>query len=119
LQKAIAEKSLRLNSNQPGKMVKLSFKGTQIALTGKTDSHGGYAFVEITDRKGKKVYSSLLDCYSKVPQEGIRVITPKMPLGKYVLTVKVTGERTNWSDKSKRQFGTDDCFVRIDKAYVF
>lgn len=42
-----------------------------------------------------------------------------MPLGKYFLTVMVTGERTNWSDKSKRQFGTDDCFVRIDKAYVF
>lgn len=119
LQKVIAVKSLRLNSNQPGKMVKLSFKGTQIALTGKTDSHGGYALVEIIDRKGKKVYSSLLDCYSKVPQEGIRVITPKMPLGKYFLTVMVTGERTNWSDKSKRQFGTDDCFVRIDKAYVF
>lgn len=42
-----------------------------------------------------------------------------MPLGKYFLTVMVTGERTNWSDKSKRQFGTDDCFVRIDKAYMF
>lgn len=116
---ASSRKALPLNSNQAGKEIKLSFKGTNVALMGKTDCHGGYALVRICDENGKEVFSSLIDFYSKVPQEGIRVITPKQKYGKYTLTVKVTGERSNWTDKSKRLFGTDDCFVQTDSVYVF
>ena len=119
LKKAVAQKSLSLHSNQVGKKVRLRFKGTHVALVGKTDCHGGYALVRIKDQKGRKVYSSLIDFYSKVPQNGIRVITPKLPYGKYTLTVKVTGERSNWSDKAKHLFGTDDCFVQTDKVHIF
>lgn len=112
-------KKLALNSNQVGKEVKLKFKGTHVALVGKTDSHGGYALVSIHDAKGNEVYSSLIDFYSKVPQDGIRVITPKLPYGKYTLKVKVTGERSNWTNKRKNLFGTDNCYVQVDGVYVF
>lgn len=119
LKDAKVNKKLTLNSNQIGKEVKLKFKGTHVALVGKTNKHGGYALVSIHDAKGKKVYSSLVDFYSKVPQDDIRVITPKLPYGKYTLVVKVTGERSNWSDKRKSLYGTDDCFVQTSEVYVF
>lgn len=119
LKDAKVNKMLTLNSNQIGKEVKLKFKGTHVALVGKTNKHGGYALVSIHDAKGKKVYSSLVDFYSKVPQDDIRVITPKLPYGKYTLVVKVTGERSNWSDKRKSLYGTDDCFVQTSEVYVF
>ena len=119
LKDAKASKALVLKSNQAGREVRLKFKGSQVALVGRTDRHGGYARVSIHDRKGKEVYSSLIDFYSKVPQEGIRVITPKLPYGKYVLSVKVTGDKSVWTDKRKNLFGTDDCFVQTSRVCIF
>ena len=119
LKAAKKRKTLTLRSNQPGKTVRLKFKGTHVALTGKTDCHGGYARVSVVDSKDQVVYSSLVDFYSKVEQDGIRVVTPKLPYGKYTLSVEVTGERSNWSDKRMNQYGTDDCRVQTDSVYVF
>ncbi len=119
LKEAKGRKALTLHSNQPGKTVRLKFKGTYVALIGRTDSHGGYARVSVTDGKGRVVYSSLVDFYSKVEQDGIRVVTPKLPYGRYTLSVEVTGERSNWSDKRRNQYGTDDCRVQTDSVYVF
>ncbi len=117
--KNAVKKPFALRSNEIGKTIKMLFKGTHIALLGHTDSHGGYALVTIQDKKGKEVYSSLIDFYSKVPQDGIRVITPKLPKDKYVLSVKVTGDMPNWTDKTKHLFGTDDCYVQTSEVYVF
>ena len=117
--KNAVRKPFVLRSNEVGKTIKMRFKGTRIALLGHTDSHSGYALVTIQDKKGKEVYSSLIDFYSKVSQDGIRVITPVLPKDKYVLSVKVTGDKPNWTDKTKRLFGTDDCFVQTSEAYVF
>lgn len=119
LQNAIAKKRFFFHSNEVGKTAKVVFKGRKVALVGKTDSHGGYALVSIFDKSGKMVYSSLVDFYSKVPQEGIRLVSPEMPYGKYTLVVKVTGERSNWSDKRKNLYGTDDCFVQTSEVYIF
>ncbi len=119
LKAAKKRKVLTLNSNQLGKVVRLKFKGTHAALTGKTDCHGGYARVSVTDDTGRVVYSSLVDFYSKVEQDGIRVVTPQLPYGNYTLSVEVTGARSNWSDKRKSLYGTDDCRVQTDSVYIF
>lgn len=76
----------------------------------------GEAYSEETREKVRKAeyaMDKLAFIHDEAAQKGFDAIR------KNFLTVMVTGERTNWSDKSKRQFGTDDCFVRIDKAYVF
>lgn len=75
--------------------------------------------VSVLNAKGDTVYSSLTDFYSKVPQEGVRVITPRQPYGRYTLEVKVTGERPNWSDKRKSLYGSDDYFVKTSEVYIF
>ncbi len=119
LKSAIARKACVLFSNQKGRRVTVKFKGSQATLVGKTDCHSGYALLKVADKKGKVVYSSLVDFYSKVPQEGIRVMTPRLPLEKYTLTLEVTGECSNWTDKTKHLFGADNCFVNSSWLYVF
>ena len=119
LNQAIYKKPFLLNSNQAGKSVSLDFVGTHVAVVGRTDAHGGYALVSVLNHKKDTVYSSLIDFYSKVPQEGIRVITPKLSYGQYTLEIKVTGERPNWSDKRKSLYGSDDNFINASMAYVF
>ena len=116
---AAYKKPLLLSSNERGKTVKLKFKGTHVALVGQTDAHSGYALVSVLDKKKDTVYSSLIDFYSKVPQEGIRVITPQLPYGQYTLEIKVSGERPNWSDKRKSMYGSDDNFIKTNMVYVF
>lgn len=119
LKHATRKKALLLNSNRPGKTTSLKFTGTHAAVIGSTDTHGGYALVSVLNAKGDTVYSSLTDFYSKVPQEGVRVITPRLPYGRYTLEVKVTGERPNWSDKRKSLYGSDDDFVKTSEVYIF
>ena len=119
LNQATYKKPFRLNSNQQDKTISLTFRGTHVAIVGSTDAHSGYALVSVLNTKGDTVYSSLIDFYSKVPQEGIRVVTPQQPYGKYTLEVKVAGERPNWSDKRKSMYGSDDNFVQTSMAYVF
>lgn len=117
--KADHSKPLPLSSNTVGETVAASFKGTHVALVGESGPHGGYALVSVADRKGNVVYSSLIDFYSKREDKGIRVVTPAMPMGRYTVTVKVTGERSNWTDKTKRKFGTDDCYVNVSEMLVY
>lgn len=119
LNQATYKKPFLLNSNQTGKSIRLDFVGTHVAVVGRTNSHSGYALVSVLNHKKDTVYSSLIDFYSKVPQEGVRVITPQLPYDHYTLEVKVTGERSNWSDKRKNLYGSDDYFINTNMVYVF
>lgn len=119
LSQAKSKKPLVMNSNQKGKVVRTKFKGTYVALVGKTNAHGGYARVSVVNAKGDTLYSSLIDFYSKVEQEGIRVVTPPMPYGRYTLAVEVTGDIPTWTDKRGTRFGSDDCYVQTEQVYVF
>lgn len=42
-------------------VLNIPFKGTQAAIIGEANSHGGYAKVSVLNRKGKTLYSSLID----------------------------------------------------------
>ncbi len=101
------------HSNEKGRSIKVPFEGGRIGFFGKTDKHGGYADVAVTDKSGKKVFGAIVDCYSKVPDESLRFLSPEFAAGSYVFTVKVTGKRPEWSDKRQINYGSDDYYVDV------
>lgn len=109
----------KIASNIKGSTMSLSFRGERIAVWGETDCHGGYARISISGKQGKNIHSSLVDFYSKVPHRGIRFITPPLPPGEYVLTIEVTGISPTWTDKTQTIFGSDDCYVTINRMTTF
>ena len=106
-------------SNAKGSVLAVSFRGTHVAVVGKSDSHSGYARVSVLNAKKDTVYSSLVDFYSKYSEKAIRIMTPEMENGNYTLLVEVTGIKPVWTDKSKTIYGSDNTFVTIDDIYYF
>ena len=88
-------------SNAKGSVLAVPFRGTHVAVVGKSDCHSGYARVSVLNAKKDTVYSSLVDFYSKYSEKAIRIMTPEMEKGNYTLLVEVTGIKPVWTDKSK------------------
>ena len=97
----------------------MKFKGRQLALYGLSRPNGGYAQVDLRDKKGQLLLSALVDMYCKYPISSLEYITPVMRKGKYTLTVRVTGEHGNWSDKRKNLFGSTGNVVSLDKILIY
>ena len=106
-------------SNAKGSVLAVPFRGTHVAVVGKSDCHSGYARVSVLNAKKDTVYSSLVDFYSKYSEKAIRIMTPEMEKGNYTLLVEVTGIKPVWTDKSKTIYGSDNTFVTIDDIYYF
>ena len=106
-------------SNAKGSVLAVPFRGTHVAVVGKSDCHSGYARVSVLKAKNDTVYSSLVDFYSKYSEKAIRIMTPEMEKGNYTLLVEVTGIKPVWTDKSKTIYGSDNTFVTIDDIYYF
>ena len=87
-------------------------------MTGETNNQSGYARVTIGDKNNRIITSSLVDFYSKIPNRGIRYVSPQLPKGKYTLKVEVTGIFPIWTDKSKARFGSFDSYVNIEEIVV-
>ena len=109
----------QLCSNLKNSVLNIPFRGTQAAIIGEANSHGGYAKVSVLNRKGKTLYSSLIDFYSKYPEKAIRIMTPEMPEDNYTLLIEVTGIMPVWTDKTKAVYGSDNSFVTVDSIYYF
>lgn len=103
----------RMTSNIKGSTLSVPFNGERLAVVGETNRHGGYAQVNIINKKGEKVYSSLVDFYSKADDHAIRFVTPKLAKDDYMLVIEVTGIRPTWTDKTKTIYGSDDYYVTI------
>lgn len=106
-------------SNAKGSVLAVPFRGTHVAVVGKSDCHSGYARVSVLNAKKDTVYSSLVDFYSKYSEKAIRIMMPEMEKGNYTLLVEVTGIKPVWTDKSKTIYGSDNTFVTIDDIYYF
>lgn len=106
-------------SNAKGSVLAVPFRGTHVAVVGKSDCHSGYARVSVLNAKKDTVYSSLVDFYSKYSEKAIRIMTPEMEKGNYTLLVEVTGIKPVWTDKSKTIYGSGNTFVTIDDIYYF
>lgn len=96
----------------------IPFNGQQIALYSYVGAENGYARVVLSDKKGKVIVTSLIDMYSKAPLSTPVFRSPILKKGNYVLTVSVTGERSNWSDKRKSNYGSTGNFVSLDKIEI-
>ena len=103
----------RISSNVKGSTLSIPFTGSCVAVMGETNCHSGYARMNILDKKGEKIYSSLVDFYSKANDHATRFMTPQLAEGEYTLVIEVTGISPTWTDKTKRIYGSDDCFVTI------
>jgi hypothetical protein len=109
----------KMASNVKGSYLEIPFKGTQIAILGETNNRSGYARVTLTNEKRNEVViSSLIDFYSKNPENAIRYLSPKVPIGDYKLKIEVTGISPTWTDKTKTIFGSTDSYVTIDKLVI-
>lgn len=106
-------------STLKGSTACVTFTGQRVAFTGITDSHSGYAEVNIYNTRNKRIYSSLIDFYSKKPDDAVRFISPALPWGTYRLEVVNTADYPVWTDKSKARFGSDNSFITLKQFYVF
>ncbi len=105
-------------SDRKGHTLKVSFKGSRVAIVGSTHDCGGYAEVRIRNKAGKLLHRSWVDFYSKVPDKGLRFISRQMPFGRYVLEVEVAGEQPVWYNKRKDRFGSHGYYVEVEKLIV-
>ena len=72
-------------SKEKGSKLTLPFEGNRIAIKGHTFNNGGYGRITIVDNQGNTVYTNLIDFYSKVPDDGLRYVSPLLPQGAYTL----------------------------------
>lgn len=98
--------------------VTVKLKARQIGFLGLARPEGGYALVSLTDSKGKKVLSAIVDMYCKYPVSTLKFMSPVLPVDSYTLTVTVMEERGNWSDKRKANYGSTGYVVSLDKIIV-
>jgi hypothetical protein len=96
----------------------IQFNGQQIALYCNVGIENGYAKIVLSDKKGKVILTSLIDMYSKSPLSTPVFRSPLLKKDDYKLTVYVTGERSNWSDKRKTNYGSTGYFVSLDKIII-
>lgn len=106
------------SSDEKGASLSVKFRGTQIGLYGLSGPTGGYARINLKNTKGKMVLSSLVDMYTKYPLVSLQFLSPFVPKGNYTLTVSVTGEHGNWSDKRKNVYGSTGNLVSLDKIFI-
>ena len=96
----------------------IQFNGQQVALYSYVGVENGYAKMVLSNKKGKVIITSLIDMYSKSSLSTPVFRSPILKKDDYKLTVYVTGERSNWSDKRKSNYGSTGNFVSLDKIRV-
>ena len=115
--KECVETQINFSSNVIGTKTTIPFMGRRVFITGEANAHGGYAKLTICNQKGKVCITTLIDFYAKIPEQGIRYVSPILPMDNYELVIEVTGDRSNWTDKRHNLYGTDDCFVNVLAVY--
>jgi hypothetical protein len=105
-------------SNQKGSVATYSFKGSQVALQGRSNNISGYAKLIITNSQQEEVINTIIDFYSKYEYSSLKFLSPVMKEDEYTLRVEVLGEHGVWTDKSKRIFGSSGDYVFIEDVSV-
>lgn len=96
----------------------IKFKGQQIGFSSFVGTENGYAKVVLTDEKGKTITTSIIDLYSKNATETAVYKSPILKKGNYTLTVSGTGERPNWSDKRKSNYGSTGYYISVTQIAI-
>lgn len=106
-----------LRSKVKGATLTIPFTGSQIGLYGVARSDGGLGEIQIKDRAGKVVLSSVVETYCLYPEASLKFLSPKFPRGDYTLTVTVLGEHFYWVGK-KASYGSSDDYVSVQKVLL-
>lgn len=96
----------------------VDFYGTTVGFFGLSRPDGGYAHVILENNKGKTVLSAIIDMYCKYSISTLQFLSPRLSKDHYTLTVRVMGERGNWSDKRKSFYGSRGYRVSLDKIMI-
>ena len=105
-------------SAKKGDSFSLKFKGKRIGMYAVVMPENGYALCTLEDRKGKEIARNIIDLYAKAPRSTMVYRSPLLAVGDYTLKVEVTGERPNWSDKRKSNYGSTGENVSLDKFII-
>jgi len=95
-----------------------SFKGQQVGIKTMLLPDQGYAEIKITDKHGKVLVENIIDLYAKNPVPSLVFLSPTLAEGHYALTISVTGERPQWSDKKRNYYGSTANYIAIEKILV-
>ncbi|MBD1434221.1 family 43 glycosylhydrolase [Sphingobacterium sp. DN00404] len=95
-----------------------TFTGTGLKLYGLARPDGGYAKVCIRDPKGNTVVESIVDMYCLYPAETLKFVSPALPKDTYTIIVTVMGERGNWADKRRNNYGSTGYGVALKRIAV-
>jgi hypothetical protein len=96
----------------------ITFTGRRIGLYSYAAKENGYARITITDQKGQTIYHSTIDQYSNSPASSLVFLSPWLAHGQYTMKVSNTGERPNWSDKKKSQYGSTGNYISLEKIII-
>lgn len=107
-----------MGSDEKGASFTVTFTGTQIGFYGLARPDGGYARVVLRSGRGEMVLSSVVDMYCNYRVSTLKFLSPVLPKAAYSLTVSVTGEKGNWSDKRRSEYGSTGYFVSVAKIVV-
>ncbi|WP_163393466.1 family 43 glycosylhydrolase [Flavobacterium limi] len=110
--------ALESRSDEKDASFTINFTGEQIALYSVVGSENGYAKVVLTNEKGKVIVTALVDMYSKFSTTTQVFRSPMLKKGNYNLTVSVTGERPNWSDKRKSNYGSTGYYISVSQIKI-
>jgi len=105
-------------SAKKGDSFSLKFKGTRIGMYAVVLPDNGYALLLLKNKNGKEIARNTVDLYAKTPQSTMVYRSPLLTAGEYTLKVEVTGERPNWSDKRKSNYGSTANNVSLDKFVI-
>ena len=102
----------------PGEELSVPFTGNRIGITGKTDDESGYAEVTITRNDGTEVFHTFIDFYCheiEMPDgntgkqsmtDGLRWMSPLLPDDNYILNIRCSEMKPNWTDKKRNIYGS-------------
>ncbi len=107
-----------ISSDQPGDQLTLSFHGRAVALYGLSRPTGGYAKVTVKNKNSQHMLTSIVDMYALMPHTSIKFASPQWKADTYTISITVMGERGNWSDKRKNNYGSKGYDVVLQKLLV-
>lgn len=105
-------------TNESGAFMQLKFKGTRVHLFGISNNTSGYAKVEILDKKGNTLQSSIIDFYSKYAYLSSKFSSPSLKKANYILKITALGEHGNWSNKAGTIFGSTNNYISIHSINI-
>jgi len=116
--KHLNNETFESRSDEKNASFSIQFTGQQIGLYSLVGSENGYAKVVLTDEKGKEIVTAFVDMYSKFSMATQVFRSPILKKGNYNLTVSVTGEKPNWSDKKKTIYGSTGNYISLNQIKI-